>query len=286
MPDKIVISASRRTDIPAFFMDWFMNRIDSKFFEVENPYNGKISLVPSSPDKVHTIVFWSKNFNVFLENDYGKKLKEMGYNLFFNFTINSESKILEPNVPPLDERIEQLYNLSELFGAKVINLRFDPLCFYQHEGISYDNLKDFEKIVLNSGKLGIKRLITSFMNDYKKIQKRVGKLKDFCFLFPSIEEKIKILMQMASITAKSNINLYTCCEKEIMDCLPKEAGINKSSCIPNNFLMELFGGNISVAKDKGQRTKQGCDCMVSNDIGSYRKHPCNHKCLFCYANPM
>ena len=87
--DQIVISASRRTDIPAFYMDWFMEQIKKEVFEVTNPYNRRKSIVPATPDKVHTIVFWSKNFAPFIKGRFGQTLLRMGYNLFFNFTINS-----------------------------------------------------------------------------------------------------------------------------------------------------------------------------------------------------
>ncbi|MBW1842194.1 MAG: DUF1848 family protein, partial [Deltaproteobacteria bacterium] len=97
---KRVISASRRTDIPAFYMSWFMQRIQEGFFEVKNPYNHKITVVPAAPEEVHTIVFWSKNFGPFIQGKYGQTLAAMGYNLFFNFTINSDDSLLEPQVPP------------------------------------------------------------------------------------------------------------------------------------------------------------------------------------------
>ena len=80
---KIVISASRRTDIPAFYMDWFMQQIEQGCFEVINPYNRKATVVTATPDNVHTIVFWSKNFGPFIEGGYGQMLAAMGYNLFF-----------------------------------------------------------------------------------------------------------------------------------------------------------------------------------------------------------
>jgi hypothetical protein len=82
-----------------------------------------------------------------------------------------------------------------------------------------------------------------------------------------------------------NIQLFTCCEKELLEALPETTTIKKNACIPNDLLMEVYGGNISLQTDKGQRIKNGCGCMVSIDIGSYRLHPCYHNCLFCYANP-
>ena len=148
-PPKIVISASRRTDIPAFYMPWFMDRIKRGFFEVVNPYNRKTRRIPATPDEVHTIVFWSKNFYPFLKNSWGEKLQKAGYHLFFNFTINSESPRLEPHLPSLDARLDQLAHLCDQFGSRVVNWRFDPICFFKtrsHKDIVQHNLCNLERI--------------------------------------------------------------------------------------------------------------------------------------------
>ena len=100
---------------------------------------------------------------------------------------------------------------------------------------------------------------------------------------PEIKKKIILKMEQALIS--DNINLKLCCEKEVLDALPATTTVTESSCIPNDLLVELFGGNLSLKKDTGQRVQKGCGCKVSVDIGSYHHHPCYHNCLFCYANP-
>ncbi|MBT9438622.1 MAG: DUF1848 family protein [Desulfobacterales bacterium] len=283
---KIVISASRRTDIPAFYMKWFMKQIKNGHFEVVNPYNRHVSIVPATPDKVHTILFWSKNFGPFIKSGFGEKLREMGYNVYFNFTINSREPLLEPNVPALEERIRQLKYLCRNFGAGSISWRFDPICFYKtKDGKIHDNLHDFNYISSKASRYGIKRCITSFMDDYHKIRKRIAKIPGFAFIDPPIEIKSEIVLKMKDELSDKNISLHTCCEKELLSILPENSGITKSSCIPNDLLMKLFGGSLSLNKDSGQRIKNGCGCKVSADIGSYSLHPCYHNCLFCYANP-
>jgi len=283
---KKVISASRRTDIPAFYMNWFMRRIQRGFFEVKNPYNQKVTTVPAAPDAVHTIVFWSKNFGPFIEGGYGQALAAVGYNLFFNFTINSDVQLLEPQVPPLRERLKQLDNLCNIFGPQCINWRFDPICFYKtRQGDSRDNLNDFFVIAERASRCGIRRCISSFMDDYPKIKKRTATMPEFAFIDPPLEAKRDILLDMDKTLTAKHINLYICCEKEVLEILPGGTGIKKSACVPNHLLFELFGGNLSLKKDTGQRINAGCGCMVSADIGSYQQHPCYHNCLFCYANP-
>ena len=284
--DRIVISASRRTDIPAFYLPWFMQSIDRGFFNVVNPYNRRVTVVPASPEKIHTIVFWSKNFSRFLDENIGPQLIQAGYNLFFNFTINSAIRLLEPRVPPLDERLEQLKRLCQSFDPRSVNWRFDPICHFQtSDGKMRDNLSSFEMIAAHAARCGIRRCITSFRDDYAKIRKRIKAIPGFAFTDPPLEQKKAILLSMETTLAKYNMRLYTCCEKQVSEILPSESSIRPGSCIPNDLLADLFGGRLSLRKDSGQRVQAGCGCKLSADIGSYHLHPCFHNCLFCYANP-
>ena len=284
--DQIVISASRRTDIPAFYMDWFMEQIKKGVFEVTNPYNRRKFMVPATPDKIHTIVFWSKNFAPFIKSGFGEKLLRMGYNLFFNFTINSNSPLLEPRVPSLKQRLVQLLYLSRNYDSKTINWRFDPICFFSYEEkVIKDNLHDFTRIGAWASQCGVRRCITSFMDHYAKIKKRIKSISGFSFIDPTLSEKIEILRKMEKILSEKKIDLYTCCEKDVMDALPSGSNIRKSACIPNDLFVKIFGGDLSFKRDTGQRSSKGCRCMISVDIGSYHLHPCYHNCLFCYANP-
>jgi hypothetical protein len=283
---KIVLSASRRTDIPAFYMPWFMAQIGQGCFEVVNPFNQRVSTVPATPDEVHTIVFWSKNFGPFIDDGFGDRLLQQGYNLFFNFTVNSDNTILEPNVPPLSERFDQLQYLSDRFGPRSIRWRFDPICHYETgQGDLHDNLNDFNTIGEQAAAAGIEQCITSFMDHYPKIRKRLISRPGLRFIDPPLKDKVDTLIKLQTRLAALNIELTACCEKEVVAALPAGCSVAPSACIPNDLLMELYGGHISLRKDIGQRVKAGCGCNVSVDIGSYRHHPCYHNCLFCYANP-
>ena len=285
-PPKIVLSASRRTDIPAFYMPWFMEQIKRGFFEVVNPFNRRVSLVPATPEEVHSIVFWSKNFGTFIEDEYGDQLRRRGYHLFFNFTINSVDAVLEPNVPPLKDRLDQLGYLCDRFGSRAINWRFDPICnFITEQGPLNDNLHDFNTIAQKAAELEIERCITSFMDPYPKIRKRLSSRPGFMFIDPPLSDKIQTIVAMEKRLCALNMQLMLCCEKKVIGALPPDSGVIPSSCVPNDLLVELFGGKISVKRDTGQRVKAGCGCKVSVDIGSYRLQPCHHNCLFCYANP-
>ena len=283
---KIVLSASRRTDIPAFYMPWFMAHIEKGQFTVVNPFNRKESIVPATPDHVHSIVFWSKDFGTFIKEGYGQQLQKRGYNLFFNFTINTDAPLLEPNVPPLTDRLVQLGELCRQFIPAAINWRFDPICYFKSGGDGIrNNLQGFDQIAETAAGLGVSRCITSFMDDYPKIRKRISRLSEFCFVDPPLDEKITQILSMETELANKNIRLLTCCEKALLNALPDDSEVAPSSCIPNDLLVQLYGGGISVKQDRGQRVAAGCGCRESTDIGSYQQHPCYHNCLFCYANP-
>jgi len=281
----IVISASRRTDIPAFYMPWFMDGIDAGFFEVTNPYNRKIRRVPATAEAVHSIVFWSKNLAPFLQGDFGSKLQERGFRLYFNFTINSES-VLEPHVPPLASRLGQLKKLCQRFGADAVTWRFDPICFFRdRHGESCDNLRDFPTISRQAAACGITRCITSFVDLYPKVIRRLARQTHVTPIDPPLEQKIDTLLSLEEELSRRGIQLHTCCEKHLMDALPPNCSVTPASCISHELLMQLFGGRLSRKIDAGQRIKAGCGCQASSDIGSYHLHPCRHRCLYCYANP-
>ena len=283
---KIVISASRRTDIPAFYMPWFMEQVGKGFFEVVNPFNQHVSVVPATPKQVHTIVFWSKNFGLFIDQAYDRQLLRLGYHLFFNFSVNSDNPDLEPHVPPLNQRLDQLEYLSRQYGPDAVNWRFDPICFYRTgPGALQDNLNDFSVVADRAAELKLSRCITSFMDHYPKIRRRLSSRSGFEFVDPPLPQKVKTILAMENYLAALNIRLFTCCEKDLIQALPATSAVTPSSCIPSDLLMEIYPGRLSLKKDTGQRVKAGCGCKVSVDIGSYRLQPCYHNCLFCYANP-
>ena len=263
-----------------------MDQIDRGYFEVVNPYNHQTSVIPATCADVHTIVFWSKNFGPFIDGAYGERLARMGYHLFFNFTINSASRLLEPNLPPLSDRLNQLGRLSMRFGPQVINWRFDPICYFRSKDQGTgNNLDDFSQIANHAAKYDIRRCITSFRDDYRKVQRRTAQISGFEFEDPPLQTKADVLVAMEQQLRAVQMNLMVCCEKDVLGLLPDSSTITPSRCIPNDLLVELYGGMLSMQKDTGQRQHAGCGCFVSKDIGAYDRHPCYHDCLFCYANP-
>jgi hypothetical protein len=286
LPRSIVISASRRTDIPAFFMPWFMRGISRGEFKVVQPFTRRVFRVAATVPPVHTIVFWSKNFGPFLEGGYGPRLQAMGYHLYFQFTLNSQNRILEPCLPELDRRIEQLQRLCDWFGPGAVNWRFDPICFYRSDaqGLS-NNLGDIDRIAAAAAAAGIRLCTASFLDIYAKITKRTARMPGIDFVDPSPQEKNNVVLALENRLAARGIGLVTCCENKLLSALPAHSKIRAGACIPSDRIMELYGGNLSLKRDSGQRIKAGCACRISIDVGSYDIHRCRHNCLYCYARP-
>ncbi len=285
-PLKTILSASRRTDIPAFYMEWFMAGIQKGFFDVINPYNQYRRRVPAHPHEVHSIVFWSKNFGPFLQGHYDRQLVQKGYRLFFNFTINAPSPELEPHVPPLAERLRQAKELARRFHPTAIVWRYDPICFFRRGKnlVSPNHIEAMDDIAEALAAAGIRRCVTSFVDLYGKVKRRMAS-HGVNLVDPPIALKCDTLMQMAAHLHPRGMALGACCEKDILDKLPTDAGIGAGDCIPGDILARLYGNDFTLQKDPGQRRKAGCTCNIAADIGSYRQQPCYHNCLFCYANP-
>lgn len=281
---KIILSASRRTDIPAFYLDWFMAQLERGRFETVNPFNRRRRVIAAEPRHVHTIVFWSKNYERFLAENIGEDLQQRGYHLFFHYTLNSESGRLEPNMPPLRLRLEQLQHLARRFGPRRVQWRFDPVCFYMVEsGRIATNLADFSRIARFAGDCGIQRCVTSMLDLYPKVLRRRNAPE---FIDPPHHAKRRILQWQARVLHDCGMQLLTCCEKDLhpVAAAPR---VSPGACISADRLTALAGEDgISHRSDRGQRHRQGCGCSVSVDVGDYRRHPCSHGCRYCYANPV
>lgn len=263
-----------------------MESVHQGFFDVVNPYNQKTYRVPAGSARVHSIVFWSKNFGPFLHHRYGQSLIKRGYRLFFNFTINAPHISLEPNIPSLEDRLEQLAGLVGTFGPRCIQWRFDPICFFTDAaGLRGNNLDGFERIARRAAELGIKTCITSFADLYRKVVHRMKIHSHLTPVDPPMHRKAETLVDLSRKLDGLGMELRLCCEKEVLTALPEDVPVRASACIPGKQLVRLYGPGISLVKDHGQRRAAGCACTVSKDIGSYGRHPCSHDCLFCYANP-
>ncbi len=279
---KTVISASRRTDIPAFYLDWFGSCLETGVFEVENTRSRRVTMRRLAPRDIHSIVFWSKNYGPLL----GSRGRFEKYNLFFHFTMNTEVPLLEPGVVPLEERLDQARRLARWRGPETIMWRFDPVAVWEEHGGRRDNLGQFSRIAAGMRSIGVRRLTLSVMDRYRKIDRRVRGIAGFRFVYPDHDEAAGILRPLVEEAGRLGFEVSLCSERELLGRLEKGAvSLRRGSCIDGPLLSDLFGPGAPVAADRGQRRSRGCGCTVSFDVGSYTRHPCRHRCLYCYANP-
>ena len=307
----VIVSASRSTDIPAFYADWFFNRLRKGYSAWTNPFNGVKSYV--SYEETRFIVFWSKNPKPLLPHlDY---LKERDINCYIQFTLNDYvAEGLERGVPKVEERIETFKALVEKLGKGRVVWRFDPLILTDQITID-DLLRKIENI--GDQLLGYtEKLVFSFADivSYKKVKANLEKNK-VSYLDWTKEQMVEFACRLVALNKKKGWNyaLATCGEEADLD------GIEHNHCVDDNLMIRfaykdaklmkflgveihtiensLFGAapvpanaivlnanQYAVKKknnaDKGQRV--ACGCMVSKDIGEY--NTCPHLCEYCYAN--
>lgn len=276
----LIISASRATDIPAFYADWFFRRLEKGYVRWRNPFSGQNSYVYFSNTRF--IVFWSKNPAPLLP--YLSMLKERGIGCYIQYTLNDyEAEGLEPNVPPLEQRIATFRRLVEVLGIGGVVWRFDPLILTDR--INIDTL--LRKIARISDALVgyTEKLVFSFadIESYKKVSRN---LRQSGINYREWDEdSMREFASRLSAMNRNNWNfrLATCAERIDLS----EYGIEHNRCIdpelisrraPDDAILQNFLYNVKT--DNGQR--KACGCILSKDIGTY--NTCPHGCLYCYAN--
>ncbi|MDR2446499.1 MAG: DUF1848 domain-containing protein [Treponema sp.] len=264
----MIISASRRTDIPAYYSDWLLARIKERYVYVRNPMNiHQISKINLEPDVVDCIVFWSKNPKPML--DKLKFIKEYPY--YFQFTLNPYGGDIETRLPYKDETLETFMRLSDTIGPQKVIWRYDPVLLNETYTISYHSDKFYEF----AGKLkGYTEKVTfSFIDFYKKIAENI-KLAGICEI--TNEEKHTIADNFSRAAKECNLFIDACAE----DVDLSKYNIARAGCIDDRLVAKIIGRNFIAQKDKSQRLE--CRCVKSVDIGEYNS--CPNGCVYCYAN--
>lgn len=263
----MIISASRRTDIPAFYSDWFFNRIKERYVLVPNPYNSKmISRISLDPAVVDCIVFWSKNPAPMLEKL--DKLKE--YNYYFQFTLNPYGPDIENHLPAISKRIDTFKRLSDRIGKEKVIWRYDPVLTNETYTPGFHKEK-FAEIAYEL-KEHTEKCMLGFIDHYQHIRTAVGQFNIQPLLKADIEE---MAVSFKKTVDTCSIQLDTCTVKVDLTHL----GIPGGLCIDNQLVERIAGYPISVRKDKNQRDI--CRCAESIDICTYES--CLNGCIYCYA---
>lgn len=265
----MIISASRRTDIPSYYSEWFFNRIKAGYVYVRNPMNPhRISEVSLSPDVVEGIVFWTKNPTHMLNRL--DLLKD--YTYYFQFTLNPYSSDVEKNVPSKSEVIIPTFQkLSSAIGKERVIWRYDPILLSEKYTLQY-HIKYFRKLCDKLTDYTEKCTI-SFIDIYKNIHQQISSLGITALSHDQIEE---LMGQFSEIAKDHGIYIDTCAEEIDLD----QFGIKHASCIDAHRLERIGNYKLNIKRDPNQRA--ACSCVASVDIGAY--NTCKNGCVYCYAN--
>lgn len=265
----MILSVSRRTDIPSYYSEWFFNRLREGFLYVRNPMNPhQISQIDLSPEVVDCIVFWTKNPEPMLE-----RLQELkDYPYYFQFTLTGYGRDVECNVPHKKQVMIPIFQrLSEEIGSNRVVWRYDPILFTPVYTPEY-HLKAFEQIA-KALRGYTERCVISFVDTYAKNMKSLDALRGYHL---NETELRRFAGKLYEITEENGMTIASCAEAmDLEDC-----GIRHSSCIDPALVEEVIGCKIKVDKDKNQRKE--CGCAASVEVGTY--NTCKNGCRYCYAN--
>jgi len=273
---KQIISCSRRTDIPAFYSEWFMNRIKAGYCTVVNPFNAnQVSYVSLNPEDVEAFVFWTRNADP-LVNQL-EQLDGKGYKYYFQYTILGYPKEIDPSSPKLSEATETFITLSKLVGKEKVIWRYDPILF--------SNLTDLEwhkkQFTLISEQLMgyFERCVISIIDPYRKTTSRMNKeTPSFFELAEDVfvpEAYLSLVAFMSEIAQKTGFEIQTCAEGTDLS----QYGISHGKCIDDELIARITDRPLHFKKDPSQR--KTCGCVVSKDIGV--NNTCLYGCKYCYA---
>lgn len=266
----MILSVSRRTDIPAFYSKWFMNRIKAGSVCVPNPFNrNQVSRVNIKPEVVDCIVFWSKNPRPLMS--HLDELDGRGYKYYFQFTLTAYQNDVEINLNKKD-LLQTFIDLSKLIGKERVILRYDPIFLTDKYNLDY-HLKAFrtlcERLHGHTNKV-----IISFLDDYRKV---VSNMKGFGLQPLSERNMAEAAQRLVEIAGAYGLPIETCAEAIELEQL----GIGPARCIDGELIEKIVGYPL-MYKDKRDNNRAHCGCMKCIDIGQYDS--CLHKCLYCYAN--
>ncbi|QIQ22047.1 DUF1848 domain-containing protein [Zophobihabitans entericus] len=263
----MIISASKRTDIPAFYSDWFFNRLQAGYVLIQNPRNPHMfSRVRLNPDVVDCIVFWTKNPYPML----AKLDKLQPYDYYFQFTLTPYDQQVEAKLPSVKQRITIFKQLSEKIGKERVIWRYDPIFISPEHSIEYH--KQQFSYLLAELKDYTQKCVISFIDHYKHLHQTFNARA----IKPMTNEQINELAEyFAKQARQAGIVLETCAEEVDLE----QYGIAHGACINLQQIEQIIQSPINAKIDKNQR--EACGCIESIDIGTY--NTCLHECIYCYA---
>ncbi|MDW7982696.1 MAG: DUF1848 family protein [Thermomicrobium sp.] len=337
-----ILSISKRTDIPAFYLPWLLERLEVGWVDVPNPmWSGRLRALverfapEASPrqrgrvqrrrgldqaltecpwgsgrdseageaidrvvaratthvslrrEHVLGVVWWSKNYAVYLRSVERIDRFWKGIPQHFHFTINprrSDLAWLEPDVPPLDEAKRQLAALAQRGGAERVTWRYDPLVFWWEDGVPRSSWDPpfFEDMAAFCQAIGVRRCVTSIADHYRKFRWRMRRFyPERALREPDAEERRRLAREMSEIARRYGIVLEACAESSLVQA--EAVGFRPAACIDARGLAQVT--EPRAASDRAFENRAACGCHAHVDIGDYDWQECGYGCVYCYANP-
>jgi hypothetical protein len=268
----MIVSASYKTDIPALYGQWFMNRLRVGFCRSINPYNQKPFDVPLDRESVDGFVFWTRNISPFLTS-LGE-IHRLGYPFYVQYTITDYPDLIDRSVPDAGRMIRQFKQLSRDHGLRSVVWRYDPIVITSVTDRRY-HLLNFRKIALEL-RGSTDEVVVSFPTLYRKTRRNLDQAAqkfDFQWRDIGTHEKRALIAELADIAGECNMRLTVCAQNAVLI-----NGVDAARCVDAGRLSRVAGQEIT-AKEMGNRP--GCLCHQSRDIGAYDS--CPHGCVYCYA---
>jgi DNA repair photolyase len=264
-----LISASRRTDIPAFYAGWFMERVRRGTASWVNPYSGTVATVSLEPSETAAIVFWTRNFAPLLK--HLPELEDRGHRFLVHFTLTGLPRRYETHVPPVRAAARQMHALAGRIGPDRILWRYDPILVTEETGRKF-HLENFARLA-RSLEGATRRCTVSFAQIYGKLRRSFTR---YGLPLPAMEagERRSLAGELAGIAAERGIAMKACCNDDLL-----QARVTKARCIDAEEIASLWP-ELRFAAAAGP-TREQCGCSRSCDIGAYDS--CLHGCVYCYA---
>jgi hypothetical protein len=272
----VIISASRRTDIAAFYSDWFMNRIRAGYCAVPNPMNPRqVARVSLAPEDVTAVIFWTRSPTPLLA--HLPELEARGFRYYFQITLLDSPRELDHKTPPLQAAVNAFQTLADRIGAERVIWRYDPIVYSSLTPPAYHIDKFGQIAALLNGYT--QRSVISVVDHYRKVARRVADLRARgidIYEGEAVSAMIAHLMPALAATAAANgMALESCAETHNLTSY----GIRPGKCVDDALIRRGFGIDVTTKKDPAQRA--ACGCVQSRDIGMY--DTCLFGCQYCYA---
>jgi hypothetical protein len=270
----VIISASRRTDIPAFYSTWFMNRVRAGYCLVPNPFNrAQVSRVSLEPTQVDAIVFWTRNPRPLLP--HLPELDAKGYRYYFLYTLMANPRQIDPGTPPVETSLETFRELAARIGPERVVWRYDPIFLTSITDPGF-HVRTY-RLIAEALNGCTKRSVVSIVQRYRKLEKRMAALTaQGIELLPWDDTTLApLLRSLAEIALGNEMEVRSCADDHDV----YRYGIPPGKCVDDELISRVFGVELESRKDTCQRKQ--CGCVASKDIGMYDS--CLFGCTYCYA---